>query len=379
MKLNITLFKSHVQYNEYIENIKFNNVSYCDNENEVHYYIKIDFSKRYLTIVSLEDNNTIGWKAADSSTIKTISISTDEGTTWTEKTSSTSGTTLATLSSGQKMLVKGSNTAYGGTSSRYNYFTSTGNFNVEGNIMSLIYGDNFIGQTTLDSVGNNFKYLFNNCIKLIFVNNLIIPATTLANSCYRNMFEGCTSLTNAPELPATILANYCYDNMFRGCTSLTSAPELPATTLTDWCYQCMFYGCISLTKAPDLPVTTLAHGCCQNMFRGCTLLTEASELPATTLATYCYYGMFAGCTSLTTAPELPATTLVSYCYYSMFDSCTSLNYIKCLATDISASNCTKNWVTNITGIGTFIKANGMTWITGVNGIPSRWTVQTASA
>ena len=36
------------------------------------------------------------------------------------------------------------------------------------------------------------------------------------------MFQGCTSLVNAPELPATTLSNYCYQNMFYGCTSLKS-------------------------------------------------------------------------------------------------------------------------------------------------------------
>ena len=35
------------------------------------------------------------------------------------------------------------------------------------------------------------------------------------------MFSGCTSLTQAPELPATTLANYCYKGMFSGCTRLS--------------------------------------------------------------------------------------------------------------------------------------------------------------
>ena len=34
------------------------------------------------------------------------------------------------------------------------------------------------------------------------------------------MFQGCTSLTQAPALPATTLADYCYFSMFQGCTSL---------------------------------------------------------------------------------------------------------------------------------------------------------------
>ena len=34
------------------------------------------------------------------------------------------------------------------------------------------------------------------------------------------MFYNCSSLTEAPELPATTLTNYCYNNMFSGCNSL---------------------------------------------------------------------------------------------------------------------------------------------------------------
>ena len=55
------------------------------------------------------------------------------------------------------------------------------------------------------------------------------------------------------------MANYCYYYMFQGCTSLTQAPALPATTLSDSCYSGMFYGCTSLTKAPSLPAMTLAN------------------------------------------------------------------------------------------------------------------------
>jgi hypothetical protein len=54
--------------------------------------------------------------------------------------------------------------------------------------------------------------------------------------CYYKMFNGCTSLTQAPALPAITLVNSCYYEMFRGCTNLTKAPELPATTLANNCY-----------------------------------------------------------------------------------------------------------------------------------------------
>ena len=94
----------------------------------------------------------------------------------------------------------------------------------------------------------------------------------MAERCYSNMFRGCSSLTQAPELPSTTLAAGCYSYMFRGCTSLTQAPELTATTLDYGCYQSMFQNCESLTQAPELPATTLADNCYSQMFNGCTEL-----------------------------------------------------------------------------------------------------------
>jgi hypothetical protein len=63
----------------------------------------------------------------------------------------------------------------------------------------------------------------------------------------------------------------------------------------------------------------------------------------------------------------------------MFYGCSHLNKITCLATDISVSNCIYNWVNGVAASGTFIKNHNMSsWPTGVNGIPSSWTVQDAS-
>ena len=107
-----------------------------------------------------------------------------------------------------------------------------------------------------------------------------------------------------------------------------------------------------------------------------SLLSKTNWNEITTLPEYCYYSIFQMCTSLTTAPTLPATTLADYCYEGMFYRCRNLNSIKCLATNISARNCTTNWVSGVAGRGTFVKAANMTgWTTGVNGIPSGWTVE----
>ena len=225
--------------------------------------------------------------------------------------------------------------------------------------------------TTLAS--NCYYTMFENCTSLTDVPEL--PVTSLAISCYNSMFSGCTSLATAPTLPATTLASGCYSGMFRGCISLKSAPELPSTTLASSCYGEMFRGCTSLTTAPALPATILANMCYYSMFRDCAGLTIAPELPATTLASWCYSGMFYGCTSLTTAPTLPATTLAEYCYSGMFSGCEKLNYIKCLATNISATDCLDSWLHSVAAAGTFIKAYNMSeWPIGKSGIPEGWTV-----
>ena len=227
-----------------------------------------------------------------------------------------------------------------------------------------------------------YQDMFSDCRSLTTAPEL--PATTLTQFCYSEMFWNCTSLTSAPELSATTLAINCYMGMFQRCTSLTSAPKLPATTLPTYCYNSMFQGCTSLTTAPELPATTLTEGCYASMFYGCTSLTTAPELPAITLAGRCYQQMFQGCTSLTTAPELPAINLKFYCYSNMFNGCSNLSYIKAMFTTTPSStpstSYTNNWVSGVKSTGTFIKNSAATWTTtGVNGVPSGWTVQTAAA
>ena len=172
------------------------------------------------------------------------------------------------------------------------------------------------------------------------------------------------------------MIKYAFYHMFEGCTSLTKAPELPATTLASNCYSYMFKGCKSLTKAPRLPATTLASSCYSSMFNGCTSLTEAPALPATALASNCYRYMFSGCLSLTKAPVLPATTLATDCYQYMFNGCSNLNEVRCKmpssysSSDISSY--TSNWLSNVSPTGTFYTNADANWSSGASGIPTGW-------
>lgn len=114
------------------------------------------------------------------------------------------------------------------------YFRSNCRFNVKGNIMSLIYSDDFMFKDTLTDEFC-FGYLFCDCDKLISAENLMLPAITLSDSCYHSMFSGCTSLTKAPKLPATTLAQSCYYCMFSDCTSLNYIKCLATDISADNC------------------------------------------------------------------------------------------------------------------------------------------------
>ena len=193
------------------------------------------------------------------------------------------------------------------------------------------------------------------------------PGTVLATQSMIEMFGDCTTMRYSP-IDDTIygfgsgvsngnptsnhLAQLCYSNMFRGCTSLVQAPELwHGNPLAISCYRGMFYGCTNLVYPP--------------------------VLGATTLATMCYHQMFYGCTSLEQAPELPALTLVSNCYREMFYGCSRLKYVVAKFTTTPSSSYTLNWLygvynsDNLTNMGgVFVKNPSATWTTdSVTGVP----------
>ena len=100
-------------------------------------------------------------------------------------------------------------------------------------------------------------------------------------------------------------------------------------------------------------------------------------LPATTLKDGCYQDMFYGCKGIERAPELPALTLVKECYKEMFYDCSKLNYVKSLATDISATDCAKDWLgkagTEAASKKVVVDSETPWVIDNDSGIPVGWT------
>lgn len=334
------------------------------------------YSAMPLTI-EITSPGTINLKSTASGVLKNIEYKVNDGN-W-ENMSITTAETTWNVIAGDKLQFRGNNAQYAtSTADCCTFSSSTATFNAYGNIASLTDSTGYTGVTAY-TTGYTFAKMFYGT-KIVDASNLVLPATTLTNSCYDTMFENCYLLNAVPALPASTVATQSYRHMFTNCSGLTSVPKnllAAATTLPDKAASSMFRN-TRITEAPDLPATSVGSDCYGAMFRDNPALVVGPVICATTIGTQCCQNMFQNCTSLTTAPELHATTLARGCYQNMFNNCTSLNYIKCLATDISALDCTYNWVSGVASTGTFVKHPDMTsWSTGAKGIPTNWTVQNA--
>ena len=112
---------------------------------------------------------------------------------------------------------------------------------IYGNVMSLLKGKDNLESATALEAKNAFYGLFAGAEKL--VNNterlLVLPATTLTEGCYQDMFNGCKGIEKAPELPAPKLEKNCYQEMFYDCAKLNHvkclATDIKAENSTkDW-------------------------------------------------------------------------------------------------------------------------------------------------
>lgn len=191
------------------------------------------YESQYLTFEATSGTCFMGFSKGSSAC--TLSYSIDDGSTWQAYAGA-----FITISSGERVLFKGD---FKNGDQKVGILTASGygRFDAYGNIMSLLYGDDFVDKISLTNQ-NIFDGLFYWNTNLTNAKNLILPATTLSDKCYHQMFYGCSNLTTAPVLPATTLAGHCYTNMFRNCSNLKEITCLATDISAGYCTNEWVYG-----------------------------------------------------------------------------------------------------------------------------------------
>ena len=217
-------------------------------EDEISELVMHDYSQDYFTIESLEDGNEIGFTSVNTNPANagsTYYYSTDDGVTWQQGVTSNSWASSShiTINANEKVLFK---SLVSINQTHYDKLRGTKSYMCYGNIMSLAYGDNFIGQTTV-SEDAQFRRLFYSESNLMDVHNLVLPLTSATKQCFNSMFSGCSSIELSPVIPnatrpqSTISSpSGVYDSMFNGCSNLNYVKSMVLdygffnTDFTDW-------------------------------------------------------------------------------------------------------------------------------------------------
>ena len=211
----------------------------------------------YLTMVALEDE----FQASLSVNVCEYCI--DGDGLW---KSLPAGEFTETIKKGQTVSFRASLTPT--SSNGVGTFSATKCFNVKGNCMSLLFGDD--AKDCFSLAGKNYAFynLFNGNDKLINVSKSFLPATSIVSYCYYGMFEGCVSLQTTPNLPAKTIPIYCYRGMFLNCKSLLSSPILQGKKLEYGSYGSMFSGCTKLNTITMLATDISVNYCLANWVYG---------------------------------------------------------------------------------------------------------------
>ena len=294
---------------------------------------ELNYSEMYFTIESLEDNNTIRWVRSSGPTNISLSYSINNGINWTNLTLSSS-TDLFTLNTGDKAMLKGINENFATAWNAYNAIWSkdnSKNFKIYGNVMSLLFGDNFTSNSEF-TIGTTYNLcgLFYGATTLIDASNLILPASECTEGCYNEMFRDCTNLSYGPKvLPATQSATGCYSSMFEGCINLENS------------------------GLPEINLVNTSSICCKRMF--CMDRNNKITTP-----------------KMTKSPILRSWGATMSCYEEMFKGNGNLVEVTCLLYNVLG---TANWLTNCSDTGIFKRRPNSNWGTGTtSGIPSGWTI-----
>ena len=157
------------------------------------------------------------------------------------------------------------------------------------------------------------SYLFMNGERLDAMNELIgMLSPDITN--FRNMYSGCSTLTEAKTINTSNGTNF--NNMYSGCSNLTKLPEMDTSKGKTFNY--FLSGCSELIEYPNLDLSNATE--IEDMLQSCTGLTIIPSLYTPNVKRFNY--MFNQDKNITTIGEIDGSSADSLS--SMFNNCTSL-------------------------------------------------------
>ena len=289
-----------------------------------------------------EDNTIIIKKNASEAPNVHVEYSYDT-INWKElKTPTTEGSEIY-LPANKKVYLRGNNQKWATRNADNkpvgNCILANNNYNVGGNITSLLLGEDFTVDMVMTTSNNHcFENLFilpvnysvSGCYndQLISSEKLIFPNTT-TYACYTNMFWGCKYMIYSPKvLPAKDVAPIAYEQMFADCWTLKTTPIFMGKNINRFSYSYIFSTCLNIQNA---------------------------ELHAVNYnGTMTTVGMFSYCRNLS---EIK-------CYFQHYDN---------------SNNQFKNWLQNVSPTGTFWLPYDSVFADdaprNASGIPAGWSIK----
>lgn len=177
--------------------------------------------------------------------------------------------------------------------------------------------------------------------------------TEINNEAIKTMsytFNGCSNLTEAPEIPDTVVN---MQNAFEGCSNLITYVDsteengkftnyiIPASVTN---MQSTFQNCTSITTSPNwsnaIAVENMASVC-----KNCTSLVEVADIPSGAKK---LTSAFEGCTSLIIAPNLSKATKLDT-LENAFVGCTALTTASTIPSSVTNIQLMFEGCKNLTG------------------------------
>ena len=356
-----------------------------DMANEYFHIEMVEDGTITLTIPAAVPNDDTRWVSY------AVNDDKDDGL-WTQTSLSRSADNVITVEAlaGQKVYWKGYIQRYGTSTSVYSSFQVTGKFNVCGNIISMLRGDNW---RVYENAENNYYVLvnlFKDNTTLVNANRLVLPFTSGNDYLYYGLFRNCVNLVSVPRM-ADLLNNSPsagFSYMFAG-TAIRTAPKV---RVWNWraTGQYMFHNCPNLEDASGVEVmswTTISHASIyEGMFYNCVSLRKPMTLSENVKynrgwnETWNY--TFYGCQSLREA-EIPSASINggnasgNRSAISTFNGCSNLKYLRLMwKNDAQPCDCTFDGMPEY---GKVIKSGAAKWANNRNGryrtIPEKWDVE----